>query len=329
MTYEEFLSFGKPAGPLGELVFQLCPNCGDEKYHFYYNQSRELGNCKKCGYSPNKKRLLADLELSELGEDATLLDRIVSGLDELDQLDTSIENDTIEDLESTPNVIVDSTEDDELSMLIPLPLEVQPVYNFSAPVRYLLRRGVSRKDMMDLELQYCTEGKYAKRIILPVRNVGGTLVGFTSRSILKDAHVKYMTPSNFRISHYLYGEDLLREEEDNLVIVEGPFDRFRARQADLAAVATFGKSLSTKQMETLYRLRPKEVTLMWDADAHNEIIRAAAVLSHAFPVRVVLLEEGDPGSTGIRKLAHLIRNTPLFRSMEWAVRGVEDESNSS
>jgi DNA primase len=148
------------------------------------------------------------------------------------------------------------------------------------------------------------------------------MVGFTSRGIFSwSSDIKYKTPPGFPIARYLYGEDLLAERMETIVIVEGPFDQLRV---GVNSVATFGKKLSTHQLSVLLKLNPKTLTLMWDSDAHMDAGKYGALLSNYFPTRVVLLDEGDPGSLSRRKLLAAIEQTPYYRSFEWSLTKLEN-----
>jgi DNA primase len=216
--------------------------------------------------------------------------------------------------------VLEMDQEEEDAPLIPIPPEAQPVYHYTKPLGYLLERGLSVKEIFDHEFMYCTKGRYKGRIIIPIRNYLGDIVGFTARGVYRwSSSPKYDTPSAFRISRYMLGEDQIPPACDNVVLVEGPFDKFRL---GTNAVATFGKKLSRSQMHKLMELDPSAVTVMLDSDAHEASMKIAALLSHYWPTRVVLLEEGDPGDTSRRKLWGMIAETPLFQSIEWGLREV-------
>jgi len=311
VTFDEYLELGRPANNRGELLFQECPSCGDERGHFYYNTEKGVGNCKKCDYSPTRKQLIRALGISLYDERGSLLDVIVDGLDEIQSEDM---------LANINDALVDQEEEEEALPLIPLPFEAQPAYHAHVAVRYLRKRGLTETDILARELLYCKKGAYAGRVVFPIRNTRGDLAGFTSRGIFSwSSDVKYKTPPGFQISRYLYGEDLLGPRMDTIILVEGPFDQIRA---GTGAVATFGKKISTYQLATLLKCNPKTLTLMWDSDAHVDAGKYGALLSNYFPTRVVLLEGGDPGATARRKLLAAIDRTPYYRSFEWSLNAL-------
>lgn len=308
MRYSDYLALGKQVNESGECVFEECPSCGDAKWHFYYNVEKEVGHCKKCDYAPNRRKLCTDLGITDT-KAAPLLESIVDSLDSLDALD------------------IPPVEDEDASVLtnvIPLPLNAQPVYHYDVALRYLLKRGLMLPDLFDFEILYCAKGKYAGRIVFPVRDLTGMVVGFTSRGIFSwSTQPKYKTPGGFKVAQFLYGEDAIPLHADNLIIVEGPFDRIAL--AGETAIATFGKSISHAQLRKLLHLCPRSISLVYDSDAREAILKFAALLSYYVPVKPVLLPHGDPGSLSRRTVVSLIEQTPYYASLDWSMSYMNTE----
>lgn len=113
------------------------------------------------------------------------------------------------------------------------------------------------------------------RLIFPIRNVSGALVGFGGRA-LGDEQPKYLnTPETplYKKSELLYGLDMARAEisrAGRAVVVEGYTDVIAFHLADYpAAVATCGTALGKRHLELLGRFAPT-VILAFDADAAGE-----------------------------------------------------------
>lgn len=113
------------------------------------------------------------------------------------------------------------------------------------------------------------------RLIFPIRNVSGALVGFGGRA-LGDEQPKYLnTPETplYKKSELLYGLDMARAEisrAGQAVVVEGYTDVIAFHLADYpAAVATCGTALGKRHLELLGRFAPT-VILAFDADAAGE-----------------------------------------------------------
>ena len=113
------------------------------------------------------------------------------------------------------------------------------------------------------------------RLIFPIRNVSGALVGFGGRA-LGDEQPKYLNTSEtplYKKSELLYGLDMARAEisrAGQAVVVEGYTDVIAFHLADYpAAVATCGTALGKRHLELLGRFAPT-VILAFDADAAGE-----------------------------------------------------------
>ena len=114
--------------------------------------------------------------------------------------------------------------------------------------------------------------RFRNRLIFPIRNIKGEIVGFGGRALGND-HAKYMnTPETplFHKSSVLYGIDLAREairRDDALVLVEGYVDVLMAHQAGFAnVVAPMGTALTSEHVGTIKKLT-RRVYLALDADA--------------------------------------------------------------
>jgi hypothetical protein len=109
----------------------------------------------------------------------------------------------------------------------------------------------------------CTEGKFTDRIIIPFRS-GDTVFYFQARA-LYDQSPKYLNPSTEiapKPSDILYPYD---EDEDYLVVCEGPLDALSLQRKGINATATIGSSISPRQAEILSTFNGK-VILGYDND---------------------------------------------------------------
>jgi DNA primase len=109
----------------------------------------------------------------------------------------------------------------------------------------------------------CTEGKFADRIIIPFRS-DDTVFYFQARA-LYDQSPKYLNPSTEiapKPSDILYPYD---EDEDYLVVCEGPLDALSLQRKGINATATIGSSISPRQAEILSTFNGK-VILGYDND---------------------------------------------------------------
>lgn len=150
--------------------------------------------------------------------------------------------------------------------------------DWSDLLRYLTdRKGYQPEELEQAGLVIKREqggyyDRFRNRLIFPIRNVKGEIVGFGGRALGND-HAKYMnTPETplFHKSSVLYGLDLAREairRDDSVVVVEGYVDVLMAHQAGFAnVVAPMGTALTADQVGVIKKLT-HTVYLALDADA--------------------------------------------------------------
>lgn len=147
--------------------------------------------------------------------------------------------------------------------------------------RYLLSRGHSEEQLIEAGLVTEREGgggiydRFRARLLFPIRNRDGKIVGFGGRA-LGDARPKYLNTAQtavFDKSSNLYGIDLAKEairKADSAVIVEGYMDAIMAHQVGHAnVVASMGTALTEQQVGLLKRLTSR-IILALDADAAGQ-----------------------------------------------------------
>jgi DNA primase len=150
--------------------------------------------------------------------------------------------------------------------------------DWSDLLRYLTdRKGYQPEELEQAGLVIKREqggyyDRFRNRLIFPIRNIKGEIIGFGGRALGND-HAKYMnTPETplFHKSSVLYGIDLARDairREDAVVVVEGYVDVLMAHQAGFAnVVAPMGTALTAEQVGLIKKLT-HSVYLALDADA--------------------------------------------------------------
>lgn len=115
--------------------------------------------------------------------------------------------------------------------------------------------------------------RFRNRLMFPIRNVDGRVVGFGARTLEKDGIPKYLNSPQtplFDKSHLLFGLDTARRdirEARQVVIVEGYMDVIQAWQGGFGnVVAQMGTALTEAQLQLLKRYT-KRFVLALDADA--------------------------------------------------------------
>jgi len=183
--------------------------------------------------------------------------------------------------------------------------------------------------------------RFRERLIFPIRNTAGRLVGFGGRA-LDDDKIKYVNTSEtarFRKGRLLYGLDLAKRsirESQKAVMVEGYFDVIGSVAAGIDnVVATMGTALTQEQARLLGRFAD-EVVIGYDGDSAGEQAsrRALPILLRAglSATRVGLSEGADPDSVRIENgdeaLRRLVAKAPdaVVREIErLAPPGIERE----
>jgi len=162
------------------------------------------------------------------------------------------------------------------------------------------------------------------RLIFPIHDVRGRVIGFGGRALEADQDPKYMnTPETpiFQKRHGFYGfPDALESirRAGRVVVCEGYFDRIAFTRAGLGeALATCGTALSAEHGEQLRR-RTREVVLVFDGDRAGQAATEKALsvlLPHGLRVRAALIPGGrDPDDylkqEGPEALRQLVDDAP-------------------
>jgi DNA primase len=153
---------------------------------------------------------------------------------------------------------------------------------------------------------------YRGRIIFPVHNQTGKIIGFGARIIrTNDRAPKYInTPENeiYIKSKILYGSWMARQaidREDECLLVEGYTDVISLHQAGVEnVVASGGTSLTVDQLR-LIKKYTKHLTIIYDGDGAG--IKAALrgldmALEESLDVKLVLIPDKEDPDSYVRKL---------------------------
>lgn len=153
---------------------------------------------------------------------------------------------------------------------------------------------------------------YRGRIIFPVHNQTGKVIGFGARIIkTNDRAPKYInTPENelYVKSRILYGSWLARQaidKQDECLLVEGYTDVVSLHQAGIEnVVASGGTSLTIDQLR-LIKKYTNHLTIIYDGDGAG--IKAALrgldmALEESLDVRLVLIPDKEDPDSYVRKL---------------------------
>ena len=182
-------------------------------------------------------------------------------------------------------------------------------------------KGYDKADLIDAGLAVAGKSggvydKYRNRLMLPVIDVRGDVIGFTSR-VMDDSTPKYLnTPETaiFKKRSILYGLNYAKNtRRPNFILVEGTIDVITLHQAGFDnTVATMGTALTEEHARLLERYT-KELVLCYDNDAAGEDAtqRAIALLKNSeLGVKVLRLpkKQMPDGTMGKQDADDYIKN---------------------
>lgn len=165
-----------------------------------------------------------------------------------------------------------------------------------------------------------------RRLMIPIRNIDGGLIGFTGRSIYPKCErtsayhpewanqdAKYSAifskwrhyPKGLNKSIELYNIHEAKKYIEKVgfaVVVEGPFDLWRLWEFGVKnCVASFGCSISNKQVSILKSVGAKCIALAFDSDepGQNGFKKARVLFGNELVQKIFLPNDKDPGALTI------------------------------
>jgi DNA primase len=192
---------------------------------------------------------------------------------------------------------------------------------------YLKERGFTEETIMHFGLGFCNRGLMQGRVVIPLRDHAGKLIGYAGR-FTRDDQVnekvpKYLFPSNrerngtvleFHKSLFLYNGHAIKAPVRDLVVVDGFASTWWLHQAGFEnVVAIMGSSCSAEQGKFIHDLVAVSgrVWIMPDAGEAGECC-AEILFRRVAPYRScrwVKLEEGQPTDLSPHELAKLLDRT--------------------
>ena len=178
-------------------------------------------------------------------------------------------------------------------------------------VQHAVKNGYSKDLLLKVGLasgnEERTYDKYQGRVIFPIHNLTGKVIGFGARILSGDkTKAKYLNSPESEIynkSQTLYGIYFAKNEIsrlDNCILVEGYADVLSMHQAGIEnTVASSGTSLTTEQIRLISRYT-KNITVLYDGDSagiHAALRGTDMILEEGMNVRIVVLPpDEDPDS---------------------------------
>ena len=178
---------------------------------------------------------------------------------------------------------------------------------WDALIRAMTEKGYAKSELIDAGLAVASKNgglydKFRGRLMLPVIDVRGDVVGFTSRILPGLEGAKYLNSPEtilFKKSRLIYALNLAKNtKRPNLILVEGNIDVITLHQAGFDnVVATMGTALTEEHARILARYT-KELVLCYDNDAAGKqsTDRVLNILKNAdLSVRVLQLPNAFDG----------------------------------
>ena len=155
--------------------------------------------------------------------------------------------------------------------------------------------------------------RYRERIMFPIRNRKGQVIGFGGR-VMGDEKPKYINSPETELFHKgseLYGfyeaRDATRKLE-RIIVVEGYMDVIALAQYDISyAVATLGTATTQQHIQLLFRSVP-EIIFCFDGDragkeaAWRALNNALSLVVDGKEIRFLFLPDGEDPDSLVRKI---------------------------
>ena len=182
---------------------------------------------------------------------------------------------------------------------------------------YLVKTGLSilsdkYKDEAEIKPEHIFD-RYTARVIFPIHNVTGRVIGFGGRILGSDKKLaKYINSPQTDIydkSKVLYGLYYAKKtivQDDNCYLVEGYTDVISMHQSGIEnVVSSSGTSLTVEQIKLIHRFT-NNITILYDGDFAG--IKASfrgidLILEEGMNVRVLLFPDGDDPDSYSKKVS--------------------------
>jgi DNA primase len=149
-----------------------------------------------------------------------------------------------------------------------------------------------------------TYDRFRRRIMFPLCDLRGRVLGFGARAMGADQKPKYVNSSDNAVYHkgrHLFGADIARApaaKAGRVILVEGYTDVVAMHQIDLRnTIGIMGTSLTDEQVKEIYRIAPRAaIALDADSAGKTAMVRAFQVAEQQhLELRVIPLPPGqDP-----------------------------------
>ncbi len=308
----------------GNRFMGVCPFHNDRGPSFSVDNEAKLFHCFGCKASGDLFTFVMKIENVEFGEAVELLAKragvtITRGFDS-DGGEKSRQRDRVRKINEVAaryfyKVLTGTREGEAFQTYLEkrrVPPELARSFKLGASleswdglIRSLTKKGYELADMLAAGLVIRAENgryydRFRNRLIFPLTNVVGEIIGYAGRTLGADV-AKYMnTPETvlFDKGRMLYALDKAKKhaESGGLILTEGYMDVIALHGAGVSnAVASMGTALTENQVDLLRRYT-KKLHICYDSDfaGDNASMRGIELLvEKEFDVKVLTLPEGD------------------------------------
>jgi DNA primase len=303
-------------------VQQCCPvHGGDRPDAFCYNVQKHIWSCfsHKCHENNGNDILGLVMSIKEIPFNEAL-----------DWIEQILDNEKDLDI----NSLVEKSERDSVNPLAPnKKIDNSKLKNLKSNYSSIANRSFSTATASVFDAGLCDNGRDSdKRIMIPVKNIEGDIMGFTGRSVFDrcDKCGRYHRsggcpsllglfpkwknyPKNFKKANELYNIDMAKDyisKTNAAVLVEGPFDVWRLWELGVKnCVASLGISLSNCQIKTLKENECINLITFYDSDSsgHEASRKLEHKLSEDFRIKNMTgMVNCDPGDITTRQFKKTI-----------------------
>lgn len=283
----------------GREIHICCPMCGETKYRMYINLNNGKVHCQKCKFSAtNFVNFIKEIEGTTYQKALQKYKDIAGGV--IPEYVT----------ENLVNKILKDTSIQLIKRPVALPDEYEIIdltsnnLRIRQAIRYLQSRKITKRQIREHKVGFCSEGEFENRTIIPIYNKG-RVVFWVSRAISDKAYLKEISPVtqdyNISKSEVLFNLDIA-VDTGILVLSEGIFD---AMSWGDIGVGLLGKILYTEQYNQIIENKDKikRIYVALDFDAYSYAVDIAKILSEVIPTYIVKIPQhlDDPNKALIKK----------------------------
>lgn len=278
-----------PLSKKGKNYFGVCPFHDDHSPSMSVSFEKQIYTCFSCGASGNVFDFVANYEHIGFYDAVKILGNKIGYNLESVKLNTTNNSKDYEIYDFTSrfyqnnlrtslgknalNYLKNRQISDTIIKKFDIGLSIQNV----SVTEFLLKKGYSLEKLIDLGISNNNSNDiFFNRIIFPLYDLNGNVVGFSGRIYNTKDNSKYINSKEselFKKSNVLYNYHRVKEhlkKKDSVIIMEGFLDVIRASTIGVDnCVATMGTAF-TKQHASLIKKLTDNVILCYDGDAAGE-----------------------------------------------------------